>query len=314
MSTVNPVETIELVGHSDEVASLRFAHDGTLLSCDVAGRIVRWSVQGSAIEAFRVGKGPGAEVLGLALHPDRRTGAWIDGERSVWVGLLGQPADAERMPLNRGSTWSVAWSPDGSLLAVGGEAPRLCLMRPASGDVQKLAVPARLGWVVEIAFSPDGRLLAFVGLSGSGVWDLEAGGLRFRHPLGSGGGCDVRFSGDDRVYFRSARQLVAYSARTGERDPGFRWRGRGEIEGFDTSPDGRLLGVVSEGIDTLCFSLISGVTGRVVERRPIPPSLEEFWSGTFAVASDGRTADSAGTRIFIRAAGRSSRTGRRRKG
>ncbi len=76
-----------------------------------------------------------------------------------------------------GSVQSIAFSPDGKLLASGSDDKTIKLWDTATGDVQTLE--GHSGSIQSIAFSPDGKLLA----SGSGdetikLWNIATGNLQ----------------------------------------------------------------------------------------------------------------------------------------
>jgi WD40 repeat protein len=91
---------------------------------------------------------------------------------------------------------AVAFSPDGSLLAVGYGDGTVQLWNPATGQPDQPPLPAGSG-VNGVAFSPDGSLLATADANGAiGLWD-PATGQATRSPLQVGSGVNgVAFSPD----------------------------------------------------------------------------------------------------------------------
>ena len=79
-----------------------------------------------------------------------------------------------------GHSHSLRFSPDGSLLASGGDRGEVIVRNAATGGVEHL-LEASDHWVGELRFSPDGSRLAAVGRDLS-VWDLKTGKLLHRVP------------------------------------------------------------------------------------------------------------------------------------
>jgi len=55
---------------------------------------------------------------------------------------------------------AVAFSPDGRLLASGGDDHKVRLWNPTTGQPIGHPLTGHTGWVLSVAFSPDGHLLA----------------------------------------------------------------------------------------------------------------------------------------------------------
>ena len=132
-----------LSGHTDFISTAAFSPDGTTLATSSAdGRVLMWDVaSGTQRSGFT-----------FAPAPNLNTGV------PLWATGL-------------------AFSPDGTLLAVGSEDGSIVLIDPASGANLR-TLQGHSGIVVSrgLAFSPDGALLASAGFDGSvRLWNAATG-------------------------------------------------------------------------------------------------------------------------------------------
>ncbi len=127
-------------------------------------------------------------------------------------GIFVRPVTAEPAPRvylagHSAEAWSLAFSPDGSMLASGGDDHQIKLWDVATG-VELAAVEAHSQTVTGLAFAPAGDLLASVGLDGAWkIWRIDRGeggrgaGLDSPRVLRGEGGAPLRcvaFSADGR--------------------------------------------------------------------------------------------------------------------
>jgi WD40 repeat protein len=174
--------------HSLEVTRVCFSPDGTMLAtASLDATIGLWNVpDGRFIDRLI---GPRSMVLSLAFSPDGKQLASGDRNNSIMLWRVGTPGDTlvtRHFFAANATPRSVAISPDGQIIAVGGTEGNLTLFARASGVVIKRLVtspfctqplnPASNRYVCylgALTFSPDGsRLLA--GWNGHlAVWDTR---------------------------------------------------------------------------------------------------------------------------------------------
>jgi WD40 repeat protein len=138
---------------------------------------------------------------------------------------------------------SVAFSPDGRLLAIACLDLTACLREVATGEERSRVTHDDLVWAM--AFSPDGRLLATASADNTArVWDAASGQERTRVTHG-GWVFGVAFSPDGRLLATASDDKSArvWEVATGEECIGVRHDDRVRAVAF--SPDGRLLATAS---------------------------------------------------------------------
>jgi WD40 repeat protein len=174
---VKPRATLK--GHTDYVCSLAFSPDGrTLASASGDNSVKLWEVL-TGKERVTI-KGHRGTVSVVALAPGGKllvTGG-IDGATRLWDGSR---ARGSLGPMG-GLALCLAFSPDGTTLAVGGGRERqggdLRLWGVRSGQ-QRLTLRGQTGYLSALCFSADGRMLAGGDLGGVvTVWEVASGKVR----------------------------------------------------------------------------------------------------------------------------------------
>ena len=315
----------------DASTQVALSLDGTVLaSANRDGRLRLWKITaGARILAFEAPKGflPGTAV---AVAPSGKRVAVGDagGHVVLWDVATGKLAMTFELP--QGPVHSLAWSPDGKLLAGACEEERVSLFELATGT--RTALEGHSGPVLALAWSPDGKLLASAGSDGSvRLWDAKAGSPRAQLEVSSlplqavafsADGALLAAAGDDKLVHvfdvatrRQKKQLagavdgllaVAFSphasiiAAAGKDQVIRTWRtATGEPRSIWSGHGGRVwsLGFAPDG-ETLASASIDGTlrlwdvrTGRQVVKFDRPPDARAL-----AFSKDGRQLASIGLR------------------
>nr|WP_042179802.1 helix-turn-helix domain-containing protein [Kibdelosporangium sp. MJ126-NF4]CEL14036.1 High-affnity carbon uptake protein Hat/HatR [Kibdelosporangium sp. MJ126-NF4]CTQ88402.1 High-affnity carbon uptake protein Hat/HatR [Kibdelosporangium sp. MJ126-NF4] len=149
--------------------------------------------------------GHSGAVMDVALSPDGRTAATASTDKTVI--LWDVPNRARLATLDIGAvTTGVAFSPDGSLLAVADHDNQLVTVWDIATRTRKSELRGHSGWARSVVFSPDGRTLASASADQTVIlWDVATGSQLARVT----GHKDAYFHGID---FSPDGRTIAYTS------------------------------------------------------------------------------------------------------
>ena len=149
-------------------------------TCDGSNDTAVWTAFAGGAPPRRLTRPPnGYADSAPAWSPNGRSVAFIrhvptdDGSEDGVYVVHATGRDLRRLTEGRGQTAQIAWSPDGTTIAVG-----LVLVDVRTGAASPVGVAGSRPFVDAVAWSPDGRLLAFT--DQTGVHVVSASGGRSR--------------------------------------------------------------------------------------------------------------------------------------
>jgi|SRR5262245_11090446 len=304
-----------LVGHSAAVSAIAFSPDGqTLASVDRDGTLVLWNAQTGEVkrslknerESFgAVAFSPDGQTLVTGSHirevPDRMGKEGMVTLRDSQTGEIKRKftvGPTSGVFQRSGGVFSVAFSPDGKIVAAGTVTGIIKIWDAQTGKEQRV-LAQHSDLVNSLAYSPDGLTLA----SGSHdetiiLWDTKSWKPRHKLKLNHARVRSVAFSPDGKT-LASANMLMAkgYDLQTvgGEVKLWDVETGKSSLELANSkntivtvafSPDGQ---TVANAITDKTVRLVTVKNGELL-------TLEGHTGAVFAVAfsPDGRTVASAG--------------------
>jgi WD40 repeat protein len=201
-----------------EFGDLTFSADGAMLAAGTSdGAIVVWdAATGERITAPL--RGGDAPVRAVEFAPDGSSLASAGDDAAVTVWDLAAGTVVQTYALQSGSIAALAFTPDGTTVAVGTEIGEIALLAAATGEPRGARLAGHLGPVSDLAFAPDGRTLVSAGDDRSLIlWNVESQ-LQIGLPLRghSGPVLSVAFSPDGKAVASGGIKLEAEAPAGGE--------------------------------------------------------------------------------------------------
>jgi WD40 repeat protein/nucleoside phosphorylase len=196
----------------------------------------------------------GAKLAGARLHYTALVDARIDPDVLQQADMFGvAPSRPRRLDVTMGAPIapcaSVAFSPDGALLAAGYADGTVVVWDGATGGAVRV-LEAHSKGVTSVAFSPDGRVLASASTDKTvRLWSPDTGTLLYALKGHSQGVTSVAFSPDGRVLASASddQTVRLWSPDTGTLLRALKGHSQG-VRSLAFSPDGRVLASVSDAI------------------------------------------------------------------
>lgn len=197
--------------HQDSVNGVAFSPDGKTIATSSTDTTLRLWDAGTGQE-LRVFRGHEHYVDTIAFSPDGKylaSTGYMDYSVRLWEVATGRAL--HKLPETRvGRFFSVAFSPDSSVLAGAGEDSHIHFWEIRTGkELRPIPIGDR-NWVRSLAFSPDGRRIAIGSGTSLRLWEIDSG--KELPPLFTpeGAGEYVAFSPDGRMLVSSGSNQKVY--------------------------------------------------------------------------------------------------------
>jgi WD40 repeat protein/serine/threonine protein kinase len=300
LSSVVDVTSMIYRAHTGNVWSVEFRQDGTQLATGGSdGNVLLWLPPEKPLLAERV-LNADTPLMALALSPDETMLAAAGGVGSnfqirVWDNATG----AEHLLIDGHAdlVTTLAYSPDGTLLASGGRDGLIHLWSAEDGTLQQTLSLQGQEAAYSLAFSPDGTLLASGSESGLRLWNVADGEMIAKLEQAEPAQVfTVRFSPDGTLLAAGSNDglITLWDVQTHEPNGSPLAAHRDGVSSLAFSPDGRILASGSRDETVLLWDVAS----RQVIRHPLVGHNE--WISGLAFSPDGRILASSGHDATIR--------------
>jgi len=236
----------------------------------------------------------GKTIVKASMEPDGRADAVALVPDAVWL------TEVRQFTGHRGSVRTIAFSPDGRLLATGSGWPegdrKVIVWDAASGKMmwtydfgqERLAIEAgpqeKIGEVHSVATSPDGKFVAAGGVGGVVVLcDAKTGKLIQKLTGHKGTIYQLRFTPDGKFLIGASRDknIHIWDLATGQQVKNLEGH-TNWVRGIDITKDGKLMASCGRDNTVRLWNVAEGTQLRSI-------TSFEVWPETIAFAPDGKT-------------------------
>lgn len=274
-----------LHGHTDQIYTLQFSPDGTMLVSAGNDRIIRiWDLRTGQI--LRLLEGHTDSVTSVAFSPDGRT-VLSSGDSTIRFWDVESGREIKRFEGHEGLVFGVVYTPDLRYVVSGGEDKTVRVWDVETGE-QVHVLTGHTDMVYGAHLSHDGREIRSSGQDGTlRIWDFETGELlqtvQFTSPVYS-----ATYSPDESIIVvvrEDGTARLVDSQTFGER---FTYRGHlFSVYSASFSPDGQYLVTSSRDMSARLWNPSTGEQLRVFEGHSADVAYAVF-------SADGRYIATAG--------------------